>query len=327
MKHIDMHCDTLMVSLFKDENKNLDSLPFAMLDFNRMKKAGQMAQFFAAFLPTQDTFKRFNTPIMSDEDYIKACYEILINNVNKHNDKIAMAYNVKDIEDNYSKGLMSAIFTLEDGRSVDGKLENLKRYHDDYGVRAISLTWNSYNCFGAPNSKNPLIMYDGLTAFGFEAVKYMQEIGILVDVSHLSEGGFFGVLSISKKPFVATHSNSRVLSSHQRNLSDDQLRALASIGGVTGINFGPSFLNEDITNRNSTVAAMVRHIKHISNVSGIDSVALGTDFDGVGGNLEIDSVDKMYLLEEALRKDGFSESDLEKFFYKNILRVLKESIK
>lgn len=327
MKHIDMHCDTLMVSLFKDEAKDINRSEYSMVDFERMEKTGQMAQFFAAWLPPQRVYRRYGVPLMTDDEYIEACHDILVKNVDKHSDKIAMAYTAEEIEKNWADGKMSAVFTIEDGRSVEANLDNLKHYHDDLGVRAMTLTWNFYNCFGSPNSKNPLLMYDGLSNFGKEAVGYMQELGILIDVSHLSEGGFWDVYNLVKKPFVATHSNCRSICPHQRNLSDDQIRALADKGGVTGINFGPEFLNTDVTNRDSTVEMMVKHIQHIRNIAGIETVAIGTDFDGIGGNLEIGSCDQMGLLEEALRKAGFSEDELEKVFFKNVLRVMKEAVK
>lgn len=327
MQHIDMHCDSLMQLVFKDpQNKNLMESEYTMVDFARMQKTGQMAQFFAAWLPPQRVYGMFGLPIMTDDEYIQACHDILVENVEKHSDIVGLATTADEIEANWKAGKMSAVFTIEDGRSVDGNLDNIKKYYD-MGVRAMTLTWNSYNCFGAPNSKNPLLMYDGLTAFGREAIQYMQELGMLVDVSHLSEGGFFDVANIVKKPFVATHSNCRALCPHQRNLSDDQLRLLAACGGATGINFGPEFLNADVSCPDSTAALMAKHARHMANVAGVDVIAIGSDFDGIHGNLEIGSCDKMGLLEDALRAEGFTNDDIEKIFYKNVLRVMKDAVK
>lgn len=218
------------------------------------------------------------------------------------------------------------MLTMEDGRAVAGQLENLKRFYD-MGFRAISLTWNMPNCFGSPNSADPEVMSQGLTEFGRNAVAYMQELGILVDVSHLSEGGFYDVASICKKPFAATHSNSRALSPHPRNLSDEQLKVLGSAGGVTGLNFGPEFLNKDTSCKESTIELIVNHISHIANAGGVECVALGSDFDGIGGNLEISDCTKVNLLVPALKKAGFDSEDIEKIFYKNVLRVMKDTMK
>lgn len=327
MNYIDMHCDTLMLQYFTGlQEPDMDVSPSTHIDFSRMAKTGQMAQFFAAFLPSLHSYEKRNKPIVSDEYYLKRCYEILQYNVKKYSDKIAMAYSAEDIEKNFAAGKMSAVFTMEDGRSVNGKLENLKRYYEDYGVRCLALTWNFYNCFGAPNSPDPVIMHDGLTAFGREAVAYMQELGMLVDVSHLSEGGFWDVAAICRKPFVATHSNCRALCPHQRNLSDDQLRALAKAGGVAGLNLAPEFLSPDVKSKDSRVEDMCRMVQHVIAVAGEDTLAIGTDFDGIGGNLEIGGCDQMILLDEALEKAGISSAVREKMYYKNVLRVLKEAL-
>lgn len=328
MRFIDMHCDSLMLSLFLDKGStNLFDSPVTSVDFTRMRKGGQMAQFFAVFLPPAEGYAMFGMEPMEDELYIQTLRDVLLRNVAEHQDMIAMAYNAEDIQRNWADGKMSAVLTMEDGKAVNGKLEELKRFYN-LGFRALSLTWNARNCFGAPNSANPRIMNEGLTPFGKDAVRYMQELGMLVDVSHLSEGGFYDVADICKKPFAATHSNSRTLCPHQRNLTDEQLRVLGDTGSVTGINFGPEFLNQDMTCKRSTAALMAKHARHIANVGGVECLGIGSDFDGITmGELEIGSCAEMGLLEQALKGEGFSEEDIEKIFYKNVLRVLKESIK
>ena len=326
MQHIDMHCDSLMMLLLQDREKaNLYNSPYTHVDIERMVKGGQMAQFFAAFLIPEAFWSYFKMEPMSDDDYIKTLHEYLIRNVEAHSDKIAMAYSADDIINNYAAGKTSAVFTIEDGRSVNGDMNKLKEYHD-LGVRAISLTWNAPNCFGAPNSTDPVVMKTGLTDFGKEAVQYMNDLGILVDVSHLSEGGFYDVAKASKKPFAATHSNAMALCPHQRGLTDDQIRVLGNAGGVTGLNFGPEFLNQDITCKDSTAALLAKHARHIANIGGIDCVGIGSDFDGIEGNIEVEDCSKLYLLEDALKKEGFAESEIEKIFYKNVLRVLKDTL-
>ena len=162
---------------------------------------------------------------------------------------------------------------------------------------------------------------------GKEAIEYMNEIGMLIDVSHLSDGGFYDVAKISKKPFVASHSNARALTPHPRNLTDEMLKILGENGGVTGINFSPKFLNDTLTSKDSKIVSMAKHLNHIRNIGGEDILAVGTDLDGVSGNLEIDSVDKMPMLFDALKKDGWSDDLLEKFAYKNALRVIKDTLK
>lgn len=324
--YIDMHCDTLMKSFFAGEKfSGLREMPETMVDFSRMKSGGAAAQFFAIFLPPTRAFESRKVPIVSDKIYIERCMEIFDEEVKKNSDIIAPARSASDIEANSAAGKMSAVLTIEDGREVDGRMERLNEYKDR-GVCALSLTWNSYNCFGAPNSFDATVMADGLTGFGREAVAHMQRIGIIVDVSHLSDGGFYDVAQICRKPFIATHSNCRALSPHPRNLTDDMIRTLADCGGVMGINFCPEFLEEDIQCRTSRISDMVAMAKHEKKIGGVDIIALGSDFDGIGGELELGSCDKMPDLAIALEREGFTSTEIEKIFSKNIMRVMRETL-
>lgn len=328
MRTIDMHCDTLMLAYFRDHDKPADADIFetpGSIDLDRLHRSGAMAQFFAAFLPSKKMFERWGVPQISDDDYISFCKQILDNSVAKHSDIAALACTAEDIRKNYAAGKTSAVFTLEDGRAVDGKLENLKRFYD-MGVRAISLTWNFENCFGYPNSTDPAIMNKGLTDFGKEAVAYMQQLGMLVDVSHLSDGGFYDVAKVCTKPFVATHSNARVVSPHPRNLTDDMLRTLGDAGGVAGINFCPQFLSADLTCKDSRAADMAANARHMADVGGMDCVAIGTDFDGFFGNLEVSDPTKMDILAQALKAQSFSDDQIDKIFSGNVLRVMDEAV-
>ena len=327
MKYIDMHCDTVMLAYFFDPEKhNMYDQPRLMIDFKRMQKGDALAQFFAVFLPPQGAFEMMHMPPISDEDYIRIARQTILDNVAAHDDIIRMAYTAEDIEKNLADGRMSAVLTMEDGRAVDGKLENIKRFYDE-GFRACSLTWNSYNCFGAPNITDPKIMNDGLTDFGKDGIRYMQELGMLVDVSHLSDGGFRDVAEICTKPFVATHSNARAVGPHQRNLTDEQIKTLADKGGVMGLNFYPMFLNPDMNKDEANAAMIARHARHIADVGGVDVVGIGTDFDGFEGKNEIMSSDRMPLLADALKAEGFTEAEIEKIYFRNVLRVMKDAVR
>lgn len=215
---------------------------------------------------------------------------------------------------------VGTLLTVEEGGMIDGKMERLQ-YFFDKGVRLLTLTWNFDNCMGHPNSRDPQRMSLGLTPFGFEAVEEMSRLGMVVDVSHLSDGGFMDVARTVRGPFVASHSNARALCAHPRNLTDEMLRILAEHGGVTGLNFCPDFLDEK---DGCTVAAMVRHIQHIINVAGEDVMAIGTDFDGIRGDLEIPHTGKLGLLYDALAKSGMTARVIDKVFYGNAMRVLTE---
>ena len=153
----------------------------------------------------------------------------------------------------------------------------------------------------------------------------MEELGIIIDVSHLSDKGFYDVLKYTEKPFVASHSGSRSVCPVARNLSDDMIRLLSKRGGVTGVNYCSAFI-EDGNEEFTSIDGILRHIRHIADVGGIDCVGLGSDFDGIGNRLEIKDCSGMPKLYEAL-KSYFSEEEIEKIFYKNVLRVYREALK
>ena len=166
---------------------------------------------------------------------------------------------------------------------------------------------------------------DGLTDFGIQYVRRMEELGMIVDVSHLSDAGFYDVVKYSTKPFVASHSNARSVCGVARNLTDEMIRLLAEKGGVTGLNYCSSFIDDNDTGYTS-IASMVEHVRHIAKVGGIDCIGLGSDFDGIGSTLEIKDCSGMQKLYEALTP-YFTQEELEKIFYKNVLRVYKEVLR
>ena len=155
----------------------------------------------------------------------------------------------------------------------------------------------------------------------------MNELGVAVDVSHLSDGGFWDVVKLSKRPFVASHSNCRALSPHSRNMTDEMICALAEKGGVMGLNFAGPFLNADGKGRESTLERMILHLKHMIKVGGIEIAAIGTDFDGTDGIFDIPDCSKMQLLFETMEKHGFTGEQIEKIAYKNVKRVMRDMIK
>lgn len=318
--YIDFHCDTLSVAA-RNKTADIYSLPDQMVDIVKLSKADVMAQFFAVFFPEYN--EEFVRKYGSDEDYFSMCHKVFRSTMEKYPELIKQAGNADDIENNRKNGAVSAVLTLEDGRIIGGKMENLEKYYN-MGVRLITLTWNFENCFGYPNSDSALTMQKGLKPFGIEAIEEMNRIGILIDVSHLSDGGFYDVAKYSSKPFVASHSNCRALSPHQRNLTDDMIRILAENGGVAGLNFAGDFLNEDTTDIHSRVERMAAHASYITNLGGEDILALGTDFDGINSILEIKDPTEMDILWDALKNAGFTERQIDKAAYGNALRVIRE---
>ncbi len=319
MKLIDLHCDTLL-GIVHGENINLKSNHLCV-DLEKMKQADSMAQFFACFI----NMRRFQ-----GEDRWNRGYEYAMNMIARgkkefvdNSQKIALARSYEELLHNENSGKISAFLTVEEGGIIDGKMENLEALYGE-GVRLITLTWNEENCLAFPNSDDKDIMNRGLKPFGIEVVERMNDLGMLVDVSHLSDGGFWDVLKYSKKPVVASHSNARALCRHRRNLTDEMIHALAEQGGVSGINFYPCFLTD---NAKATVDDLAHHIERMYRLGGEDFVAMGTDFDGFDdGELDIKHLGQMEILYDALKKRRFNDTQLEKFWFKNAMRVIKEGM-
>ncbi len=325
---IDLHCDTLMKSfLYKGIDSDVFEAPEYDVDIKRLLKAQAMAQFFAIFVPPQETYEMLNMEPIAEDDYIEGLYQVFHHTVDRHKDVMDYATNAQDVERNWNDGKLSAILTMEDGVAIHGDMAKLDKYYA-MGVRALSLTWNAENSIGAPNSKDPVMMAKGLTAFGKEAVKHMQEIGMLVDVSHASDGTFWDVYKLAQVPFVATHSNCRAVCPHTRNMTDEMIRALAEKGGVMGINFCPPFLDDTPGNQISRIDEMVAMALHEKEVAGTaDVIALGSDFDGFEGTKEVGGPDQMHLLFDALVRAGFTAKEVDQIAYGNILRVMKEAMR
>lgn len=322
--YIDLHCDTLMQALMAGQ-QDVCHFEKAMVDVDRLQQGGCLAQFFAIFMPPLSYRAKLGDKLPDDDTYIRLLHGILMNTINQSDGRLALARSAGDLAANRSAGKCSAFLTIEDGRPVEGRMEKLEKYYD-LGIRLISLTWNDANCFGFPNSQNPQEMALGLTPFGKDAVQRMQELGMLVDVSHLSDGGFWDVAKLCKKPFVASHSNCRALNPHPRSMSDEMIRTLADHGGVMGVNFGPQFLTGDIANQESRISDIMAHVRHMIDVGGVGCVAIGTDFDGVSGQLEISSAHQVPLLFQAMEQAGFTATEIDALAEKNILRLLSDTL-
>lgn len=325
MQYIDMHCDTLAKALISGR-RTAEKLDGTMVDVMRLKEGGAMAQFFAMFLPQQRQPEWEDLGgIASGEGQLEMMYEIYQNTLETCS-SLAPAYNAKDLDENRRAGKISVFLTIENGYLVKGNMENLKRFYD-MGVRLMTLTWNDPNCFGYQHSKKPEEMKRGLTDFGKEAVSVMFDLGMVVDVSHLSDGGIYDVAELAKKPFVASHSNCRTLCPSTRNLTDEMIRILAEKGGVAGVNFEPSFLNQVETDPVSRVERICDHVEHFIQTGGVSCVGIGTDFDGIDGEFEIADCTQMKLLFDALHRRKLSDDVIEKIAYGNVERVIRESMR
>jgi len=317
MRLIDLHCDTFWLMMRK-KGVSLQKNELC-IDIEKMKKAGSMAQFFASFIHMSE----FNGENVVEEAYQHALEMIAYGKaeLDKCSDSIEIAHNYNELIANRDNGKMSAILTVEEGGILNGKMEYLEELYRQE-IRLITLTWNHENCIGFPNSREPVVMNQGLKPFGIEVVKRMNDLGMIIDVSHLSDGGFWDVMEHSTKPVVASHSDARALCNHPRNLTDEMIKALAKKGGVAGVNFYPYFLHES---GKATMEDIAEHLWHMYQVGGEDVIAFGTDFDGFDeGELDITHMGEMNFVYDAIRKRGFTERQMEKILNGNILRVLKD---
>lgn len=317
-RFIDLHCDTLL--LMEQEGRTLENAS-GHLNLEKLIQSGALLQCFAAFTPSYDCAERYGITD-STWAYFQRLAALFEREMRKYPDFIAPVSSVGDIRRNRERRIVSAMLTVEDGACIEGNLKRLNRMHE-MGVRLVTLTWNYENCIGFPNSPDPALHRKGLKDFGFEVLAEMNRLGIVADVSHLSEGGFWDVVRESKKPFVASHSCARALCDHSRNLTDEQLRALGDAGGVCGVNFYSRFLrlNADYTEN----ADIIRHIEHIANRAGMEAVALGSDFDGIDCTLEMGDYSGLPRLFELLA-DHFGAGAAEKICSENALRVLADVI-
>lgn len=359
----DMHCDTIM----RIWMSRLRGTPISLrgtkpedgfhIDLMKLKKGGSLVQNFALYvdlkLPadfdgteaesalirkTNQENVEYMSPWHQTMEMAKVYHEEMAANA----DLIREARTYEDIMRNKEAGLMSAVLTVEEGGAIEGQIDKLQTLYDE-GVRMMTLTWNFENELAYPNEADPRSDEDfsyyfrfqprtdnGLKRKGFEAVEEMESLGILPDVSHLSDAGFYDLAKTIKGPFVASHSNARALAGCNRNLTDDMIRTVANHGGAIGLNFCPAFLEEAAVESDchSTVENLAKHAKHMINIGGREVVGLGTDFDGLGPEtLEIVDASHLQKLVAGFERVGLKPDEIEAICHQNVLKVYKEVLK
>ena len=348
---LDSHCDTPS-QILRLRNLSMDN-DHAHVDFPKLKRGKVDGAFFALYVPASKG---------TDEAYDYACrlLEGVERSVAENRDSAAFAVTVDQALDNKSKGLFSVFLGLENGSPLDNDIDRVKRFYDK-GVRYITLchSLNNQICDScAPKDKK----WGGLSPFGKEVVAEMNRLGMLVDVSHVSDDTFYDVLEYSTRPVVATHSCCRALCDHPRNMTDDMIRALAEKGGVIQINFYPLFLDPTFSGRLTGIAEkgetieaefiadpadqlkraawnriqdelqaldrpsyklIADHIDHVVSLVGIDHVGIGSDYDGIEVTPDgMEDISMMPVLFDELRSRGYSEKDLAKIAGENFFRIL-----
>ena len=305
---IDLHCDTIMQLLDHPDSGDLYRNTWK-IDIEKLQKAHSKVQDFALFINLGKT----NDPYGRYEEMRNLC----TTQIHLYGEHIQHVLSYQDVESVYKSGKIGALMSIEEGGVLGGDLDKLKQAYQD-GVRLITLTWNYPNGLGEPHCGE---QHKKLTSKGVEFVEAMQDLGIIVDCSHLNDAGTEQLGDILDVPFVASHSNAREVTAHTRNLPDNLIKLIADKGGVIGLNFAQSFLG---TSPISRIEDIVNHGLYLINKGGEDVVALGTDFDGIKPDTEIKDTSEMYRLYDAFKEAGLSVEQCEKLFWKNADRLLKE---
>lgn len=305
---VDAHCDTItrLMEINGDLFKNS-----CHIDIERVRKIGNHVQFFAAFI----------SPTYCQAYAMKRAVQIIdrfYNEINKYSDDIMLCCNYNDITKALDSSRIAAVLSIEGGDALQGELSALRVFYK-LGVRSICLTWNYRNEIA--DGVLDGLSGGGLTPFGKKVIEEMNSLGMLIDLSHLSERGFWDVMEITGSPVIVSHSNAKAVCGHVRNLTDDQIRAVHQNNGVIGINFYPSFLNDS---EKAEISDIVRHIEYMASLIGCENIGLGADFDGVeclpGGICGIQDTEKIF---NELLKLNYSEELINKIAGTNFLRVIK----
>ena len=279
----DAHCDTLCK--FADRGGNILKNEYNV-DKERMMQYKAYTQIFACFIAPEY------------HDNPKARFE-----------KLYSAFKAQDFSG------INPILSLEGGEPIES-IEDVD-YLNECGVKCIALTWNNKNKIagGADDTES------GLTQFGKDVIRRMEKLGILVDVSHLNDKSFYEVADFATRPIIATHSDSRSLCSHKRNLTDDMFKIICESGGCVGINFHPGFLDES---GSADVSTVIKHIEYFMSLDGVDAIGMGSDFDGIPATPDgLGGVEGMCRIFDALRELGTEKEVIEKISHANFERVFK----
>jgi membrane dipeptidase len=303
---IDAHCDALY-KMYNNANLMFDQ-PSIELDvtYPGLRAAGMLLQFFAIFLPESRSPQTFQDIL----DYINLFHNKILNN--KHFVLIKQAKDLVELEDN---GKIGALLSLEGVGALNGHLPYLDILYQ-LGLRAAGVAWNDAN-WAADGAMEP--RKGGLTVKGKRLVEECNRLGIILDVSHLSENGFWDLASTSTRPFIASHSNAHALCPHPRNLTDEQIKAVIECGGMIGITFVPAFLD---ASGSADINHVLNHLDHICSLGGTDSVGFGSDLDGIDRKTKgLEKTEGFVHLMNKLSA-RYNKEEVDKFLYGNWRRFL-----
>lgn len=305
----DAHCDT--ISRCWREYEGLDSNSGAV-SLKRTAGFARYCQFFALW--TADGY----TGYPSGGDSVERAYHALLrcfkDQMARNQDKAVQCRTAAEAEQAHQQGKAAAFLSVEGGELLGCDPGRLERAAED-GIVAINLTWNHANILSGSNCDEP---ERGLSPVGREFVAKMEDLHILVDVSHLSEAGFWDVAELARRPFIASHSNAKSVWNHTRNLTDGQINAIIKNQGVIGLNFYTEFVGGG-----RDLDAVRAHLDHILELDGAANVALGGDWDGCDTIADLPAIDSLPRLYEHLLRHGYRETVVQDLFYNNLMRVVR----
>ena len=309
MKLFDGHCDTLLGLMGRPDTGPLPEGSLYENDLHVDLKRGLEMEFYA------QVFAVFGFHGMGVQDIFGRIYERFVREMEHCADHVRFCRSLSDAKLAEKEHKAAAFLSVEGAEVLDLKPERLEEAAEK-GVRSFGVSWNRANEITGTNAEDP---DRGLSAKGRELVKLALDLGLAVDVSHLSDPGFWDVEKLAKGPFIATHSNARAICPHPRNLTDDMFRAIRDHGGTAGLNLYTLFLGEGEV----TVETALRHIDHFLDLGGEKTLAIGGDLDGCSSLPKgISGIQDVHLLWDALESRGYGKTLLEDIFCNNLLRVL-----
>jgi membrane dipeptidase len=309
---VDMHTDALYAHVTGEKNIT-DESDVLEVDIPRLKKGGVDVEVFAIWpnpkLLTRGTYGTF--VLAAIDSLMRVCHD--------ESASISLTLSPDDLLRAVTSGKIAALIGVEGGHALEGRMDMLDTFYTK-GVRVLTITWNITNEIGDAQLDNHK-PHNGLSAFGVEVIKRMNKLGMIIDVSHADERTLDDILQQSSVPIIASHSNARGLSGHKRNLTDEQIRAIAEKGGVIGVMFWSPALKS--SGGDATITDVLDHIDYIVRLVGVDHVAIGSDFDGLLRNPPkgLEDATQFSNLTNGLLERGYALDDVQKIMGENFLRM------
>lgn len=310
---IDGHTD-FVLNLIKTKRNFLEELDTGHVDLPRARRGGIGAMLSAIYIPNDYLPQHALIETLRGVDLLKRT-------IAASQGEMELIRTYGQLVDCLDRGVFGAILHYEGAEAIDPDFAVLRLSYE-LGLRSLGLTWSRPNIFA--DGVGPRNEGRGLTGLGKELVRQCNEMGVLIDVSHLNEPGFWDVIETSTRPIVASHSNARAVCDHERNLTDEQIKALAKNGGLMGLNYAVGFIVPGArSGADVSLSAMVDHIDHVVDLVGIEHVALGSDYDGATVPDVVGDAGRVQSLIEELARRGYDDAAIARICRDNWLRVLK----